>query len=499
LIYVSPRHRFPWLSSTRTASLPESWSRFVSISVDPSSCAVKPDCGPRADTRTGGLIRKYDARVPRYTSYPTAAQFGPHVDASVYREWLAALVPGQPVSLYVHIPFCEQLCWYCGCHTGVVHTHAPIASYVEVLAQEAGLAARAAPGLGIANLHFGGGTPNILSPEDLRLLFAALRENFIVLPGAEIAAELDPRVLTREWIDAAVALGLTRASLGVQDLSPEVQAAINRRQSYDVVAFAVSALREAGIRSINLDLMYGLPRQTVAGALSTVDQVLALEPDRLALFGYAHVPWMKAHQKLIKDADLPDPFQRFAQHQALAERLEAAGYRRIGLDHFARADDSLALAATGGRARRNFQGYTTDEAEILIGLGASSISHLPQGYAQNLSSVPSWRERIRSGELATSRGVAPSSEDRFRAEIIERLMCDLAVDLGEICGRHDRDISSLSPELNRLGEFERDRLLRCPQMGSIEVTALGRPFIRTICAVFDQHLRPEAGRHASSV
>jgi oxygen-independent coproporphyrinogen-3 oxidase len=282
-------------------------------------------------------------------------------------------------------------------------------------------------------------------------------------------------------------------------MSPEVQAAINRRQSYDLLAFAVSALRRAGIASINFDLIYGLPRQTAAGAVASVEQILQLEPDRVALFGYAHVPWMKPHQKLIKDAELPDALQRFAQQQAVAERLEAAGYLRIGLDHFAKPNDSLALAVQERRARRNFQGYTTDEADTLIGIGASSISHLPQGYAQNLSSVPAWRERILAGEFATARGVVPSADDRFRAEIIERLMCDLDVDLTTVCGKHDRDISTLAGELERLDEFEEDGLVRRSGAAAIEVTPLGRPFIRTLCAVFDRYLRPEAGRHASSV
>jgi oxygen-independent coproporphyrinogen-3 oxidase len=444
------------------------------------------------------LIAKYDRRVPRYTSYPTAAQFGPGVGNAEYRSWLSALARGQPVSLYVHVPFCAQLCWYCGCHTGVVHQHAPITHYVEALASEFGLVAAAAPELRIASLHFGGGTPNMLSPQDLELLFGALEQRFDMLPGCEIAAELDPRLLTEEWIAAAVAHGMTRASLGVQDLAPAVQAAINRRQSYDMVAWAVAALREAGIASVNLDLMYGLPRQTVDGVLATAEQVLALEPDRIALFGYAHVPWMKAHQKLIKDEDLPGPFERFAQQQAIAERLERAGYLRIGLDHFARRDDPLAAVAMRGEARRNFQGYTTDAAEVLIGVGASSISHLPQGYAQNVTAVPAWRQRILAGELATARGIAPSAEDRFRSDLIERLMCDLRLDLGALCRQHGRAMSSLSAELERLEDFAADGLLRCAG-GRIEVTELGRPFIRSVCAVFDRHLRPQEGRHANSI
>jgi oxygen-independent coproporphyrinogen III oxidase len=466
---------------------------------DIPACTAKPKCRHLAPSRAKALIAKYDSRVPRYTSYPTAAQFDSSVTSDDYATWLSCLDPGQPASLYLHIPFCDRLCWYCGCHTGVVHRHAPISDYVETLSLEMGLLAKAAPGLAVANLHLGGGTPNVLSPQDLRLLVQALHDRFAVLPDFEFAAELDPRVLTGEWVETAVELGMTRASLGVQDLSPEVQAAINRRQGYEVVAFAMAALRAAGMASVNLDLMYGLPRQTVAGALATIDQVLTLEPDRLALFGYAHVPWMKPNQKLIKDSDLPDALERFEQQHAIAERLEAAGYLRIGLDHFAKPGDPLALAAAQGQARRNFQGYTTDVAEVLVGVGASSISHLPQGYAQNIAAVPAWRERILSGQLATGRGVGPSAEDRFRAEIIERLMCDLGVDLREICGRHDCGLSSLSGELTRLRDFEDDGLVCDDGAARIEVTSLGRPFIRTICSVFDRHLRPEAGRHASSV
>jgi len=445
------------------------------------------------------LIAKYDGRAPRYTSYPTAVQFTPEVDAAVYRAWLAELDPGDPVSLYLHIPFCARLCWYCGCNTRAVNGRKPIGDYVELLLAELDLLEAALPGrLAASAVHLGGGTPNMLNAEELAAIFQGLRHVFQVTPGAEIAAELDPAVLTREWVRAAALHGLSRASLGVQNLDRQVQQAVNRRDSFEQIAAGVGWLREAGVGSINLDLMYGLPNQTVENTLSTVEAILSLRPERIALFGYAHVPWMKIHQKLIPEASLPGPAERLDQGETAAERLEREGYVRIGLDHFAVPEDALAVAAAERALHRNFQGYTTDAAGTLLGLGASAIGSLPQGHVQNEPQEMAWRTAVGGGELPVARGVAVTADDRFRREIIERLMCDLEVDLAAVCDRHGRTLASLGVELARLEDFRRDGLIR--RDGSrLRVTGTGRVLVRSVCAVFDTYLAQAAHRHARAL
>jgi oxygen-independent coproporphyrinogen-3 oxidase len=445
------------------------------------------------------LVAKYDGRAPRYTSYPTAVQFTPGVTAETYRGWLAALNPADPVSLYLHIPFCARLCWFCGCNTRAVNTHRPVRDYVDYLVSEMGLLAAALPGrLPAAAIHLGGGSPNMLSAHELGVLFGTLREAFAFTPDIEIATELDPASLTRDWVRAAAAQGLSRASLGVQNLDPQVQQAVNRIETFEQVAQAVEWLREAGVRSVNIDLMYGLPHQTIANTLATLDRILMLRPERIALFGYAHVPWMKAHQQLIDESALPGPVARLEQSEAAAERLVAEGYVRIGLDHFALPTDELCRAQVDGRLRRNFQGYTTDTAGTLLGLGASAIGSLPQGFVQNVSQELGWRAAVSKGELPIARGVAVSDDDLFRGEIIERLMCDLEVDLRAVCAAYRRPLSDLAEERARLEDFAHDRLIRL--VGDrVIVTELGRLAIRSICAAFDRYFAPEGGRHAKAL
>ncbi|HEX5379973.1 MAG TPA: oxygen-independent coproporphyrinogen III oxidase [Phenylobacterium sp.] len=445
------------------------------------------------------LIAKYEGRAPRYTSYPTAVQFTPSVDATTYRAWLAELPAEAPVSVYVHVPFCSRLCWYCGCNTRAVNRHDPIAAYLNLLIAELALLEKALPKRMTAqSVHLGGGTPNMLTPDDLDQLFSALRRVFHTSENLEVAAELDPASLTREWVQAAKRHGLTRASLGVQSLDPQVQAAVNRTESFERIAECVGWLREAGIASVNLDLMYGLPHQTEANLLATIEQILRLRPERIALFGYAHVPWMKSHQQLIDANALPGSAERLDQSERAAEYLVAHGYTRIGLDHFALPEDELALAYEQGRMRRNFQGYTADPPVTLLGIGASAIGSLPQGFVQNAAQETTWRAAIADGNFAVSRGVALSAEDRFRGEIIERLMCDLKVDLAEICARHGRSVESLAPELARLADFEADGLVRLAP-ARIVITELGRLLVRSISAVFDQYFAPEAERHSRAL
>lgn len=379
----------------------------------------------------------------------------------------------------------------------MVHGAGRIDAYVRRLVEELALLERRLPGrMRAATVHLGGGTPNVLSRDNLSTLFGALRHLFRL--EGEIAAEIDPAALTESWVRAAAFHGLSRASLGVQDLTPEVQQAVNRPLAFEQLAEAVGWLRKARVRSLNFDLMYGLPRQSLAAALETVERALELRPERFAVFGYAHVPWMKAHQELIHEAQLPDAALRLDQSLAMAERLAAAGYVQIGLDHFALPGDPLAKAAHEGRLHRNFQGYTTDEASTLIGVGASAISRTPQGYAQNVTSEAQWMRCIADEVLPTARGVRLTADDRFRAAIIERLMCDLSVDLVGLCRAHGRDLAELSAERAELVAFERDRLVS-EREGRLSVNDRGRPLLRAVCAVFDPYLRAEAARHSAVV
>jgi oxygen-independent coproporphyrinogen III oxidase len=445
------------------------------------------------------LLARYDRAVPRYTSYPTAPHFHAGIDAATYGRWLGALPAGMPLSLYLHIPFCQSLCWYCGCHTTVARHYGRISDYLEVLLAEIALVAGA---LGerrpVSHVHLGGGTPTMLDAHDLERLGRALGEHFDLLPEAEIAVEIDPRTLTLAGVGALAAIGVNRASLGVQDVNPKVQRAINRWQPLEMTERAVGWLRAAGIGRINVDLIYGLPHQTEGLVVRSVEGVLALAPDRVALFGYAHVPWMKRHQRLIDESALPGREARAGQFRAAAARLLEAGYVAIGIDHFARRSDSLVIAQREGRLQRNFQGYTTDDAATLLGFGASSIGSLPQGYVQNAVSIGAWRTAIRDGMLAVVRGLALDSEDRVRRAIIERLMCDFAVDLDQLCSRLGWPADLLQPELDALAPLVDDGLVERDGR-VIRVTARGRPLVRVVCAAFDAYLGAGAGRHSRAI
>lgn len=448
---------------------------------------------------TPELIARYDGRAPRYTSYPTAVQFTPQVEEATYRQWLQALPAEEAVSLYVHIPFCSRLCWYCGCNTRAVNRHEPIGEYVRYLLREIGMLEAALPGpLRASALHFGGGTPNMLAIEELDAIVAELRRVFGFEADAEIAAELDPASLTRDWVLAAGRNGMTRASLGVQTLDPKVQEAVNRRETYEEIAVCVAALREIRVRSLNLDLMYGLPYQTTENVLATVDRILTFKPERLALFGYAHVPWMKSHQQLIKEQALPGPAERLDQSESAAERLQAEGYVRIGIDHFALPTDELAVAHAERRLRRNFQGYTTDAASTLLGVGVSAIGSLPQGFVQSIAQEVGWRAAVDEGRLPVARGVAVTDDDRFRGEIIERMMCDFAVDLAAICHKHGREVADLAPALEKLAPFEEDGLVVIDG-ARVTITDQGRILVRSVSACFDAYFAPEAVRHSKAL
>jgi len=449
--------------------------------------------------RTAILLAKYDRRVPRYTSYPTALQFTPAVQGDGYRTWLGGLDPALPLSLYLHIPFCDSLCWFCGCHTKVVRRYAPIAAYMEVLARELDLVAELLPGRHkVCHVHLGGGTPTILEPADIEQLFNHLREKFDLLEETDIAVENDPREFNQELAETMARVGVNRASLGLQDVNLQVQQAVNRVQSMDETRRVAQALRGVGIRSINIDLMYGLPFQTVARVLTTVETALELAPDRVSLFGYAHVPWMKKHQRLIDETGLPDARERFAQYQAAAGRLQEAGYVWIGLDHFARPGDALAKAVRAKTLRRNFQGYTTDDAPVRLGFGPSAIGMLPQGFVQNQAPMRAYCNAVEAGALPIARGLALGEDDRLRGAVIEQLMCFLEVDLGAIADKFDSDPRMFAGDLVALEEMVTDGLVEIDGW-RVRITEAGRPFLRTACAVFDSYLEAATDRHAQAV
>ncbi len=445
------------------------------------------------------LIAAYDRRVPRYTSYPTAPHFSAAVDGQTYADWLRALPADTALSLYLHVPFCAQLCLFCGCHTTAVHRPEPVVSYARTLLAEIDLLAETiGHRLEVRHVAWGGGTPHALPAEWMEAVTTRLRERFHLPPDTEIAVEIDPRTLDDAALAGLARIGTTRASLGVQDFDPKVQRAVGRIQSYATTADCAARLRGIGVGSINLDLIYGLPYQTVAGVKATVGSALAIRPDRVAAFGYAHVPWMKKQQALLPQDALPGPAERYLQREAVEQVITGAGYDAIGLDHFARPDDALAVAARTGRLRRNFQGYTADDAPVLLGLGASSIGALPQGYVQNTPGVPGWREAIQAGRLPTARGVALGQQDRLRRAVIERIMCDFAVDLAAVAAQHAADPAALMDAAPALQAMARDGLVQWTGY-DLRVTDTGRPFVRGVAAAFDTYLGTGIGRHSAAV
>jgi len=448
---------------------------------------------------TAALIAKYDRPVPRYTSYPTAPHFSAAVGASDYADWLRALPDDAALSLYLHVPFCAALCRFCACHTTVVRQAEPLLAYADVLGAEIDLIADLiGRPIRVAHVHWGGGTPTHLPPSALLAVMDRLRTRFSIDRSAEIAVEIDPRGLTGAHVDALAAMGTTRVSLGVQDFNPAVQRAIGRMQGLDLTARCVERLRGVGIDAINLDLIYGLPMQTVESVARTVEQALGLAPSRSAVFGYAHVPWMKKHQALMPVEALPGPAERFAQREAVNDALTGHGYVATGLDHFALPDDAMAVAALDKRLRRNFQGYTTDSAPILVGLGASSIGALPDGYVQNHPSVPAWRDAVRAGVPATARGVTLTDEDRLRRAVIEDVMCHGVTDVVAMAERYGQAQAALSSADPALRELDRDGLIRWDGR-QVVVTERGRPFLRNVAVAFDARFLEGPNRHSASV
>jgi len=442
--------------------------------------------------RPDGTLALAERTVPRYTSYPTAPQFSAAIGPDVYAGWLEALPHDASLSLYIHVPFCAELCFYCGCNTRAVRQRAPVDAYAERLLGEIALLG-SLHGRRLTHLHWGGGTPSILGPQWLETIAGSLASAFNLTDLKEHAIELDPRRLDRPLVRTLRAIGVNRASLGVQDVSPQVQRAIGRVQPFDTVERAAGWLREAGIENLNIDLMYGLPSQGVREVARSAELAASLGAQRMALFGYAHVPWFKASQTRIDAATLPDAAARLAQAEAAEDTLIGFGYRAVGLDHFALPSDELAVAAREKRLRRNFQGYTTDAADALIGIGASSIGKLPEGFVQNAPDLAGHARAIAAGRFATVKGLALTDDDRLRGAIIERLMCDLAVDLAGFGGA-----ARFAPEMAALEDLARRGLVTVDG-ARIAVTAAGRPYIRLAAAAFDAYLAAGVKRHSVAV
>lgn len=447
------------------------------------------------------LKQKYAAQeVPRYTSYPTAVQFHDQVTAETSSVWLSELPDGETLSLYVHIPFCEKMCWYCGCHTNIAPDYSRIDTYVDDLLAEVDLVADTiSPNVGqVAHLHFGGGSPSMLESDDFTRIVNHLKDRFDFAADAEIAVEIDPRTVDAEKARAYAAVGVNRASLGVQDFNSHVQEKINRVQPVEMVRNVVDWLRDAGIAAINFDLIYGLPGQGEAEIAHSLELALSMQPDRFAVFGYAHVPWFKKHQQMIKDEDLPGTDERMAQADQVADILTSAGYVRVGFDHYAHPDDSLAIAVREGRIHRNFQGYTDDDCDTLIGFGASSISSLPQGYAQNSPHMGHWRDAVRAGSLPTVRGVALQGEDTFRRAAIMQVLGQGRLNLSDHCKQFDKPASALDDAREKLKPLLADGLAEL-NGDVLSVLPEGIRFSRNVAACFDTHWQPEAKRHSVAV
>jgi oxygen-independent coproporphyrinogen-3 oxidase len=444
-----------------------------------------------------GLIEKYTRSLPRYTSYPSAPHFTEETGRDAFRAETRrtnAAADDAPLSLYLHLPFCRQLCYYCGCHMKVTQDPGRLATYLRHLTREIELlAARLAPERPVTQIHWGGGTPTLLSPAQIRHLGAVLRRHFRVAPDAEISIEADPRGLTEAHVAAAREAGFTRISLGVQSLDRQVQEAINRVQPERLIRRAVRWARDFDYDSVNLDLVYGLPHQTLDTFDATLSTVADLAPDRIALYSYAHVPSVLEHQRLIPEAALPAPAERLRLFGRALETLTAAeDYRFIGMDHFAAPDDPLSVAQREGTLRRNFQGYSTRAGADVYAFGLSGIHQLSGLYAQNTKHLRTYYEQVEAGRLPVYRGYRLDAEDRLRRHVIMELMCNLQVDKRAVERRFEVDFDAhFAAALERLRPLEDDGLVRLwPDV--ISVRPPGRLLIRNVASAFDAYLHADA-------
>lgn len=437
----------------------------------------------------------FDARVPRYTSYPTAPHFGPAVTDRLFGDWISAIPSGTAVSLYLHVPFCRHLCWFCACRTQGTSTDAPVRAYAAALKSEiALLQTRLAPGIRLSRLHWGGGTPTLLPPDLIRELVAAIHDALPPTDETEFSVEMDPTEIDAARLDALFQAGLGRVSIGIQDFAPEIQQAIGRQQGFDLTRRLVDDLRERGLKFLDTEILVGLPHQTGPRLADSVQKLLSLAPDRVAVHPYAHVPAISRRQLMIATESIPRPEERLALFRTAQDLLLWDGFRPVGIDHFVHPGDGLARAQQAGRLRRSFQGYTDDRTEVLIGLGASAISRFPQGFAQNAPSTSDHLKAIRGGHFSTARGHVLTDDDRLRGRMIEQLMCDFRINRAQILARF-----ALPPE--RLEAMFQAAAMAFPGMVAItgqglEITEPGRPLTRMIARHFDAYA-PEAGRQTA--
>lgn len=449
------------------------------------------------------MLLKYDRPGPRYTSYPTAPHFEDgfgHADYARLLERSAA--SGRPLSLYVHVPFCAHRCFFCGCNVTISHDRQWGKRYLPLLAREMEMAAEHldADRRQVVQIHWGGGTPTFLPPEDLTELMLLIRSHFRLAEGCEIGVEVDPRECSPAHLDALAAAGMNRLSMGLQELDPEVQKAVNRIQTHEQTWGVLEGARQRGIESANVDLIYGLPHQTPERFADTLADVLRMDPDRLALFNFAYLPAMFPHQKVLDPAAMPSPDAKLRMLEEAIATLTAAGYVFIGMDHFARPGDPLARALRDRTLTRNFQGYTTNADADLVGFGVSSIGEVGGGYAQNLKTVGEYGAAIEKGRLASCRGLVMSDEDALRRDVIVRLMCHFGLDKGEVERRYGIGSFDLrfASELERLRPMADDGLVEItPER--IEVTPLGRLLVRNIAMSFDAYLGTSMARYSRTV
>jgi len=446
------------------------------------------------------LVEKYNQPGPRYTSYPPATKFTEGIGWDAVRERIQANNrTDRDLSLYFHIPFCETLCWFCGCTTVITLNHSQGMAYVEALGREvARMASLLNKQRRVVQLHFGGGSPTFLRPDEIRRLGEIIHQHFTFAPDIEASVEVDPRRLTRDHMAALRDIGFNRASMGVQDFNPQVQEAVHRIQPREMTQQAIDWMRDLGFGSINLDLIYGLPHQTVASFNETLDIVLGMAPDRLAVFSYAHVPWIKPAQKILQAKILPAAEVKLQILKLIIERLTADDrYVYIGMDHFARPDDELAVAQRNKRLQRNFQGYSTRGGSDIYAFGMSSISQIPDAYWQNEKELPAWQAAVDAGRAPLHKAYLVTEEDRIRRETIMRVMCDLSLDFDAMSDKLGiRFAEYFANELASLSDLEADGLVQREPSG-LRVTDTGRLFIRNIAMRFDNTLAPVGERRHS--
>nr|AAB38508.1 oxygen-independent coproporphyrinogen oxidase [Cereibacter sphaeroides] len=434
----------------------------------------------------------FDARVPRYTCYPAAPVFSGAVGADFQAQAIEALDPAVPISVYIHVPFCERLCWFCACPTQGTQTLAPVEAYVGTLLQELELVKKHLPaGVKAGRLHWGGGTPTILSPELIHKLAQAIKAVIPFAEDYEFSVEIDPMMVDEPKIRALSEEGMNRASIGIQDFTDIVQSAIGREQPFENTRACVETCARYGVHSLNTDLVYGLPHQNRESLAATIDKVLQLGPDRVAIFGYAHVPWMAKRQKLIDENVLPNDMERHELANLAAKMFTEGGFERIGIDHFARPDDSMAVAARTGKLGRNFQGYTDDTCPTLLGIGASSISKFEQGYLQNTAATAAYIKAIEEGRLPAYRGHRMTDEDYLHGRAIEMIMCEFRLDLPALRARFGEAAETMVPRLTEAAaKFA--PFITVDEAGSMSIEAEGRALTRMIARVFDAYESPEA-------